>query len=79
MSEAAEYPVKDIMVTGNVSLQKNLLGKKSNQRYFYLIVIYYVHQMRKERKQVCTHSVLCIPYCKTICVILGASNIINFM
>jgi hypothetical protein len=44
MSEAAEYPVKDIMVTGNVSLQKNLSGKKSNQRYSYLIVIYYVHQ-----------------------------------
>ena len=29
MSEAAEYPVKDIMVTGNVSLQRPLLGGKS--------------------------------------------------
>ena len=70
MSEAAEYPVKDIMVTGNVSLQKNLSGKKSNQRYYYLIVIYYVHQMNG-REQVCAHSRSKIPANK----VSGTSNI----
>ena len=54
MSEAAEYPVKDIMVTGNVLLQKNLSGKKSNQRYFYSIVIYYVLQRMNGNKCVPT-------------------------
>ena len=66
MSEAAEYPVKDIMVTGNVSLQKNLqdvlIVTKVALVDMYTIqgenntaVIYYVLQMNG-REPVCAHS-----------------------